>query len=463
MADIIQIRRDTAANWGTADPVLAQGEFAWALDTNTLKLGDGTTVYSLLPTFSGSIEAQDDGVSIVSAMTFNFTGAGITVTDVGGVATINVPAPPGAPVDSVFGRVGAVTAQNGDYTAGQITYVNTGSGLVAITVQGAIDEIDTRVDALEALPGAPVDSVFGRAGTVVAVAGDYTGGQISYSNASSGMVAANVQAAIDEVEARVDTLEAAPAAPVDSVHGRTGAVVSVAGDYDADQVDYDNTTSGLAATDTQEAIDEVEGRVDALEALPAPPVDSVFGRTGVVVAQASDYDANQIDFDDSGVPVTAADVQDAIEQLYARVGVFESFNTDTTTNLNTAGLTQVPIFGTITQAGPAGYFTVGGNLLTVNVAMRIKVSSNVSYTATSNRVNAAIGASLNGTITGATGRSGYIRNNNGHNESSVHMSTILDCAIGDQIGLFSQQQAAGGATTMIVARSNYIVEIMELL
>lgn len=405
MADIIQIRRDTAANWGTADPVLAQGEFAWALDTNTLKLGDGTTVYSLLPTFSGSIEAQDDGVSIVSAMTFNFTGAGITVTDVGGVATINVPAPPGAPVDSVFGRVGAVAALNGDYTAGQITYVNTGSGLTAITVQGAIDEIDTRVDALEALPGAPVDSVF----------------------------------------------------------GRTGAVVAVSGDYNALQITYSNATSALTAVTAQAAIDEVEGRVDALEALPAPPVDSVFGRTGAVVAQASDYDANQIDFDDSGVSITAADVQDAIEQLYARVGVFESFNTDTTTNLNTAGLTQVPIFGTITQAGPAGYFTVAGNLLTVNVAMRIKVSANVSYSANSTRVNAAIGASFNGAITGATGRSGYIRNNNGHNESSVHMSTILDCAIGDQIGLFSQQQAAGGATTMTAARSNYIVEIMELL
>lgn len=346
MADIIQIRRDTAANWGTVDPVLAQGEFAWALDTNTLKLGDGSTIYSLLPTFSGSIEAQDDGVSIVSAMAFNFTGSGVVVTNVGGVATIAIAAPPGAPVDSVFGRTGIVVAQNGDYTAGQITYDNAGSGLSAITVQAAVDEIETRVDNLES----------------------------------------------------------------------AGA-----------------------------------------------PVDSVFGRTGVVVAQASDYDADQVDFDDTNVPITAPDAQSAIQQLYDRVGVFEAFNTDTTTDLNTAGLTQVPIFGTITQAGPAGYFTVAGNLLTVNIAMKIKVSSNVNYQAIANRVNAAIGTSFNGVITGATGRSGYIRNNSGHNESSVHMSTILDCAIGDQIGLFSQQQAAAGATTMIAARSNYIVEIMELL
>lgn len=44
---------------------------------------------------------------------------------------------------------------------------------------------------------------------------------------------------------------------VDSVFGRTGAVVALASDYDADQVDYDNATSELAATDVQAAIDEL--------------------------------------------------------------------------------------------------------------------------------------------------------------------------------------------------------------
>ena len=44
---------------------------------------------------------------------------------------------------------------------------------------------------------------------------------------------------------------------VDSVFGRTGAVVAVAGDYDADQVDYDNATSELTATNVQAAIDEL--------------------------------------------------------------------------------------------------------------------------------------------------------------------------------------------------------------
>lgn len=41
-----------------------------------------------------------------------------------------------------------------------------------------------------------------------------------------------------------------------SFNGRTGAVLPATSDYNADQVDYDNTTSGLTATDVQDAIDE---------------------------------------------------------------------------------------------------------------------------------------------------------------------------------------------------------------
>ncbi len=45
-------------------------------------------------------------------------------------------------VASVFGRMGSVTAQNGDYTAGQVTNTAAG-GIAAATVQAAINELDT--------------------------------------------------------------------------------------------------------------------------------------------------------------------------------------------------------------------------------------------------------------------------------------------------------------------------------
>jgi len=49
MAAIIQIRRGTMAQWLAVDPILADGEIAEEKDTKKLKIGDGVTVWSLLP------------------------------------------------------------------------------------------------------------------------------------------------------------------------------------------------------------------------------------------------------------------------------------------------------------------------------------------------------------------------------------------------------------------------------
>jgi len=48
MASRIQIRRDTEANWTSANPTLAQGEMGIETDTLKIKIGDGTTVWTSL-------------------------------------------------------------------------------------------------------------------------------------------------------------------------------------------------------------------------------------------------------------------------------------------------------------------------------------------------------------------------------------------------------------------------------
>ena len=65
MAQRIQIRRDTAANWSSANPVLAQGEFGIVLAATSpatrLKIGDGTTAWNSLAfeEFGGVVGAGD--------------------------------------------------------------------------------------------------------------------------------------------------------------------------------------------------------------------------------------------------------------------------------------------------------------------------------------------------------------------------------------------------------------------
>lgn len=48
MATLIQIRRDTQANWTTNDPILASGEIAFSTDQYKIKIGDGTSNWSSL-------------------------------------------------------------------------------------------------------------------------------------------------------------------------------------------------------------------------------------------------------------------------------------------------------------------------------------------------------------------------------------------------------------------------------
>ena len=99
---------------------------------------------------------------------------------------------------------------------------------------------------------------------------------------------------------------------VDSVFGRTGDVVAATSDYDASQIDND---SGVAGATVDLALDN---------AAASGPVDSVFGRTGPVTAAPSDYDAGQIDYDNASSGLTATDVQAAIDELDTTVDGFTS-------------------------------------------------------------------------------------------------------------------------------------------
>ena len=51
MATEIQLRRDTAANWATANPTLGSGEEGIETDTGKIKYGDGTTAWNSLQYF----------------------------------------------------------------------------------------------------------------------------------------------------------------------------------------------------------------------------------------------------------------------------------------------------------------------------------------------------------------------------------------------------------------------------
>jgi hypothetical protein len=77
----IQLRRDTAANWTASNPLLALGEIGIETDTRQNKLGDGVSVWSVLPYWMMSI-ATLAGATGAADVGYLPSGTGAVVTNV---------------------------------------------------------------------------------------------------------------------------------------------------------------------------------------------------------------------------------------------------------------------------------------------------------------------------------------------------------------------------------------------
>lgn len=218
----------------------------------------------------------------------------------------------GGAVSSVFGRIGAITAQNGDYNAGQIT--DTGSKVLMTVAERT--KLSGIADGAEVNT---VTSVHGRTGTVASASGDYNADQISDTASKVLMTAAErtkltgiaanadtrpVQVSTPERSAGTETAlrsfspsDVAAMAAIHGGGGGGGAVTSVfgrVGDVDAESGDY--TADLIAETTTAKIMTDAERtKLANVEAgAQVNTVTSVFGRTGTVTSGSTDYNAGQI-------------------------------------------------------------------------------------------------------------------------------------------------------------------------
>lgn len=77
MFDLIQIRRDTSANWASVNPILASGELGKETDSSVIKCGDGITEWNLLPSIvadSGDMNGPEASTDSAIALYDGTTG-----------------------------------------------------------------------------------------------------------------------------------------------------------------------------------------------------------------------------------------------------------------------------------------------------------------------------------------------------------------------------------------------------
>jgi len=85
MANKIQLRRDTAANWTAANPVLAQGEPGAETDTGTVKIGDGVKDWKTLPDITAGQRFTQAGTSATPRTVDSKLRDTVSVKDFGAV------------------------------------------------------------------------------------------------------------------------------------------------------------------------------------------------------------------------------------------------------------------------------------------------------------------------------------------------------------------------------------------
>lgn len=113
---LLELRRDTAANWTSANPTLAAGEPGLETDTRKLKIGDGSTAWTSLGYFGASNVSTQTGTAYTAAITdamgyLSFTnGAAITFTI---PPNSSVPFPVGTVIEMEQAGAGALTVAPG--------------------------------------------------------------------------------------------------------------------------------------------------------------------------------------------------------------------------------------------------------------------------------------------------------------------------------------------------------------
>lgn len=135
----IQVRRGTAAEWTSANPTLASGEFGFETDTRAFKVGDGTTAWTSLgyaPAYAPLVINAQTGTTYTLVLS---DSGKLLSTSNGSAQAIKIPTnasvafPTGAQISII--ALGTGTATISAVTTATTTIYSTGAATAAPTLR----------------------------------------------------------------------------------------------------------------------------------------------------------------------------------------------------------------------------------------------------------------------------------------------------------------------------------------
>ncbi len=139
-------------------------------------------------------------------------------------------------------------------------------------------------------------------------------------------------------------------------------------------------------------------------------------------------------------------------------------NTDVTTDLNETTEVSLPIFGSLDWNDNTSLYSVTGNTITVAEAGRYRIVVNCFLTSNLQRTAVNMQLVVNGNAKGSIAATAYMRNQSGHEHSSIRINEVLELAANSTIEVFSIAEAntsnnLTNITTLATAgTSNFYIE-----
>ena len=255
MAIRIQLRRDTAANWVSSNPVLRQGEIGIETDTLQMKLGNGTNTWTQITAYMNLV--PDGNLTIGDYVMVNDIGAVSGVVGLDGSKNALIPGSSiivEGPTDNSFETTLTVTDPTADRT---ITFKNA-DGTVAF-----VSDIPSTTDTLT--EGSTnkyfSDELAQDAVATALAAGSHTNITVSYNDASNSLSLAAAPGYVDEqaVDAVAAALAAGTHTNISVSYNDAGNAISLTGavtysDENAQDAIGNSLGTGLSYNDTTGAI-----------------------------------------------------------------------------------------------------------------------------------------------------------------------------------------------------------------
>lgn len=232
---VIQPRRGTAAQWTTANPVLASGEIGFETDTLKYKIGDGSTTWNAIA-YQGADKANVSHTHTVSQLS-DATQIGKDILQ--DATAADVRATIGAGTSSLVLGTTAGTAMAGNKTF-------------------AFSEI-TGTIATSQLPPIAINDTFPVASQAAMLALTAQRGDVAIRSD----IGKTFILSTDSPGTLADWLEVVTTGQVTSVAGRTGAVVLTKSDVGLSNVDNTSDASKPVSTAQQTALNAKENTIAA--------------------------------------------------------------------------------------------------------------------------------------------------------------------------------------------------------